>query len=66
MKPLNELSREYQRTDQLLGSGWSGSFGELAQKLGRTTRSALLAVRMVNSYRARHPDWDSSLVYRVT
>ncbi len=64
LKPVEELSAEFQSATTILDGGWSGTFGDLAVKLGRTTRSALLAVRMVASYLARHPTWDASLVYK--
>ena len=64
LKPVVELSTEFQNATAILDGGWSGTFGELAVKLGRTTRSALLAVRMVASYLARHPNWDASVVHK--
>lgn len=66
MTPYTQVSEEYLYTEAILGSGWSGSFGDLAVKLGRSTRSALLAVRMVQAYQKTNPGWNSATVYRVS
>jgi len=63
LRHYTELSDEYLHTEAILSSNWSGTFGDLAIKLGRTSRSALLAVRMVQSYARNHPAWNSSKVY---
>jgi hypothetical protein len=66
LKATEECSWEFNETTRLLdpGSDWRGTFGELAVKLGMTSRSALLAVRLVASYARRHPTWDTSRVYK--
>lgn len=66
LRAADECSWEFQEATRLLDDGWSGTFGELAVKLNRTPRSALLAVRMVNSYARRHPNWNRSKVYKKT
>ena len=63
LRKHNALSREYHAAEQLLDSGWTGTFGDLAVKLGRTSRSALLAVRIYRSYRRRHPNDNGTKVY---
>jgi hypothetical protein len=64
LKTVDELSSEFQNATAILDSGWSGTYGDLAVKLGRTSRSALLAVRMVRSYVVRHPSWNASAGYK--
>lgn len=64
LKPAHELSSEFQCATAILDGGWRGTFGDLAVMLGRTSRSALLAVRMVASYAVRHPGWDDGSVYK--
>ncbi|QDT91730.1 hypothetical protein Pan161_33930 [Gimesia algae] len=64
LRSNRQLSKEYHIAKQLLDAGWSGTFGQLAVALGRTTRSALLAVRLTRSYHRRHPAWNSTAVYR--
>ncbi|QDV52287.1 hypothetical protein [Gimesia fumaroli] len=66
MTAYTKVSDEYLQSEAILGTGWRGSFGELAVKLGRTTRSALLAVRMVQAYQKTNPGWNPANVYRVS
>ena len=59
----NGLSWEYNETQRLLDGGWTGTYGDLAIKLGRTSRSALLAWRMYRAYQDRHPNDNGLTVY---
>ena len=64
LKATNECSWKFQETTNLLDNGWHGTYGQLAVRLQRTSRSVLLAVRMVQAYALRNPAWPRSRVHR--
>jgi alkylated DNA nucleotide flippase Atl1 len=63
MKSLSELSIEYRAVADLLGNGWSGTYGDLAVTIGRGPKSGRVIGRLVKSYARRHPEWRHESVY---
>lgn len=57
MKSSHLLSETYQAVEDLLDSGWSGTYGDLAVEVGRSRRSGRVIGRLVKSYALRHPGW---------
>ena len=63
MKPVSKLSPTYRDVAQVLDSGWSGTYGDLAVRIGRSSRSGRIIGQLVKSYARRHPDWSHDNVY---
>ena len=65
LRRLDDTSVEFRHAYNLLASGWSGTYGQLATLLGRSSRSALLSLRVAESYARRTPGWDRSRVHKA-
>ena len=63
LKPVNQLSNEYRAVARLLDNGWTGTYGNLAESIGRTARSGRVIGRLVKGYARRHPAWPHERVY---
>jgi len=57
IRPLHQLSPEFHAVARLLDNGWSGTYGNLATAIGRSTKSGRVIGRLVKGYARRHPRW---------
>jgi alkylated DNA nucleotide flippase Atl1 len=51
------LSETYHAVEKVLDGGWSGTYGDLAEKVGRSRRSGRVIGRLVRGYAKRHAAW---------
>jgi len=63
MKSVSQLSPEYRAVEGLLDGGWSGTYGDLAVRIGRSRRSGRVVGRLVKGYARRHAAWPHERVY---
>jgi len=54
---MPQFSSTYHAVENILDSGWSGTYGDLCVKVGRTRRSGRIIGRLVKGYAKRHPKW---------
>jgi alkylated DNA nucleotide flippase Atl1 len=57
MKAEKELSKEYHQVKAILLGGWKGTYGDLAECIGRSRRSGRIIGRLVKSFALRYPNW---------
>ena len=59
----DRLSQAYHDVADLLDEGWSGSYGQLAEAIGRSPKTGRSIGRLVKGYARRHADWPHERVY---
>jgi alkylated DNA nucleotide flippase Atl1 len=54
---MRQFSQTYHAVKAVLDSGWTGTYGDLCEKVGRSRRSGRVIGRLVKGYARRHPNW---------